>query len=936
MSVEFRDDAEVVNGTAGTSVIVPRPSVGNGDVLIAMIAEVGTGTITAPAGWTLIDTIAAATNVTLAAYRKVAASEGSSWTWTLGSSARNWGWVGAFSGVNTANPVYDSGTDTYTTTETVFAGPIGANHYGGICINATAAVRTASGVATTWTWVPDVSLDTFTERADMSTNAGAGTDIAGAVGTLLNSGTGVADFGIGKVTASQSQSQAAIITVALRPAMVRYNASDLVRPKVEMAFGADPDADPTTWTWTDVSTDLRADPGVTITKGRPDEKGRAAPTTIEFRLKNPTGKYTPENPNSTHWPNVALDTPVRISVPYGYDPPTQRAVGFVDSFELAWDVPNNADTATCLVKASGRLRILSAPNADPIHSALYRALNGPSAFGDAVPAYYWPCEDGSNATQAANVRGIPAMGASGSVAFAAESTLTGSDPLPTLATNAKLSARIPSYAATGAFCVLLVMKIPASPGSTTTLVQITTTGTARTWQLRIQAGAPDNLQIRALNAAGTQLLSDVVPVTESDLYPNWVVYTFGVGQVGADIAYTAQYVAASAGTGMTGTLAGHTHGNITYITTTAAAPLDGAGVGHYVIYTDPAYDRDNDPVSVAFSAMDGNSPETPWARFQRLCTEEGIPQSLESAGTETLKMGPQSSGTLRENLDECEDTDQGFIHDGGRDTKLVFVTRRKKYNATPSLVLDMDTGELVEPFQPVHDDQRLRNASTVTRKSGSSASYAPTTAARTRRDDREISLDSDARLYEIAGWRVRLGTAGGLRYPAITFDLRATPDLAEAWLETTRVGTRIQAVNLPSQHGPVDVDGFLESYTEFIDGDTWTVTLNTSPASPYDVPVVEGTGAAAFRPDTGGSDLTSSLTSTATSFSVDITGTALWTTTDEPFDINIGGEQITVGTVTGSSSPQTFANCTRSVNGVEKSHAAGAVVSLWKPRGLAL
>ena len=66
-------------------------------------------------------------------------------------------------------------------------------------------------------------------------------------------------------------------------------------------------------------------------------------------------------------------------------------------------------------------------------------------------------------------------------------------------------------------------------------------------------------------------------------------------------------------------------------------------------------------------------------------------------------------------------------------------------------------------------------------------------------------------------------------------------------------------------------------------------------------------------------------------------GSPLWTTSagDFPFDINIGGEQITVTNITGASSPQTF-TVTRSVNGVVKAQSSGADVRLFFPMILAV
>jgi len=65
--------------------------------------------------------------------------------------------------------------------------------------------------------------------------------------------------------------------------------------------------------------------------------------------------------------------------------------------------------------------------------------------------------------------------------------------------------------------------------------------------------------------------------------------------------------------------------------------------------------------------------------------------------------------------------------------------------------------------------------------------------------------------------------------------------------------------------------------------------------------------------------------------------TPIWTTSggDFPFDVRIGGEQMTVTTITGSSSPQTF-TVARGINGVVPAQAAGADVRLNQPTILSL
>jgi hypothetical protein len=100
------------------------------------------------------------------------------------------------------------------------------------------------------------------------------------------------------------------------------------------------------------------------------------------------------------------------------------------------------------------------------------------------------------------------------------------------------------------------------------------------------------------------------------------------------------------------------------------------------------------------------------------------------------------------------------------------------------------------------------------------------------------------------------------------------------------------------------------------------------------------TGIAPTRADTDASELAASVDADDTSLSVAVTDGALWVTTatypqEFPFTIRVGGEDLTVTAVSGTSSPQTF-TVTRSANSVVKAHAAGDDLRLAVPAITAL
>jgi len=77
--------------SGATTIVQNKPaSTVDGDFLVAFVNADGFGTITAPAGWTIFPTGGNQNSgsMQVSMYYKVAASEGASWTWSIGSGAK--------------------------------------------------------------------------------------------------------------------------------------------------------------------------------------------------------------------------------------------------------------------------------------------------------------------------------------------------------------------------------------------------------------------------------------------------------------------------------------------------------------------------------------------------------------------------------------------------------------------------------------------------------------------------------------------------------------------------------------------------------------------------------------------------------------------------------------------------------------------------------
>lgn len=69
---------------------------------------------------------------------------------------------------------------------------------------------------------------------------------------------------------------------------------------------------PTGSAWVDITSDVRSDSGIVITHGTPGEGQSASASTANLTLKNLNNQYSPGNPNSSYYPYLNRNTPIRI------------------------------------------------------------------------------------------------------------------------------------------------------------------------------------------------------------------------------------------------------------------------------------------------------------------------------------------------------------------------------------------------------------------------------------------------------------------------------------------------------------------------------------------------------------------------------------------------------------------------------------------------
>lgn len=66
--------------------------------------------------------------------------------------------------------------------------------------------------------------------------------------------------------------------------------------------------------WTNITSYVRRDPGITTIRGRPDEGSTVSPSRCMMALDNRTGRFSPRNPTGVYFGSIGRNTPLRVSI----------------------------------------------------------------------------------------------------------------------------------------------------------------------------------------------------------------------------------------------------------------------------------------------------------------------------------------------------------------------------------------------------------------------------------------------------------------------------------------------------------------------------------------------------------------------------------------------------------------------------------------------
>jgi hypothetical protein len=602
--------------------------------------------------------------------------------------------------------------------------------------------------------------------------------------------------------------------------------------------------------------------------------------------------------------------------------------GYVVSWPLQWDITGNNSWAP--IAAGGILRRLR-QGTNPVETPLKHQLkNYANVTG------YWPMEEGSDAQYlTGTVAGTPFGTLNGAIG-GQETSLAGGSQAPTI-TTAGGSIKVQAVQASGGtgFAGMVLFKLPSLPAAKTRMVRIRTSrGPAVIWDWSI-----DNLGGTTVDAYDDQFnsIGSSVNAAGIDFTAGWVALCLTTDNSGASTAWDWVYhmVGATAYFDQNGTVAGTTLSNILSMEFTGPV---GTAFAHAWL------GRNTLPfVTNAFSLVSsGYVGETAIGRFLRIAGEAGLANAVAgSAGTLSKGMGAQREGSTMAILQSCADADYGVLAERGMG--IEFIPRNSRWNLASGLTLVKASGHIAEVPKPVRDDQRLRNKWTITRQGGSSGTFqndASVARNGTWEDSATLNVTNDADLVNQAAWRVAIGVQSRLRWPQIALNLSRNPSLAFRW-RSRYYGWRFKVTTGLLQVTGNEPDLIMEGFQASLDPDQWVIEMNATDARVWVAGVTDDTGILG-RADHEFCTTTALINSTTLSIPITTAGT--WPKWDNTaglwsggVDFNVGGEQVTVTSITnGAGQAQTLNATVRGVNGYAAIHASGAPVSLWNPAMVAL
>lgn len=614
---------------------------------------------------------------------------------------------------------------------------------------------------------------------------------------------------------------------------------------------------------------------------------------------------------------------------------------------------------TCQITATdmlSRLRNGSKSIDSSVYSNLIRYAD-PAAGTDGTLDLYYPMEDNSSADRPTPTIGRNGAmfdctfstdetfpGSKGGLVFSSDSGWANGDGVPTGTTSN-----------TGVATVLFYFYSPATPAAARGLIFYRFVGGT---SVRVAINVENTVyRLIIVNSSGTELLNVAIGHgTGAEPNDQWIAMRVMLTQNGGNVDYEWGWypIGAPVLYGFSGSYAG-TIGRPSHWSSPSFASKTGWKLAHVAAMRE-ALDWSGADFTDSTNAYVN---EYPSARFKRLCRNHRIPywvigrqHNLSTDPTaEPDRMGAQLPKTVVALLEEAALVAGGYMY-GPRDKFGVVLRLRNSVINRETTLLTYSQQELSESLVPRDDLFFARNEVEATRPSGGSALYTKTTGALNTSEPSDdpqgiglynpgpltFNVELDSQLADFAREAVFFGTWDELRYVQASVQMERsqfTSDLAQtALVRALKLFDPIEITGFGSGNAPWlppdNAELLILGCTEQLRNRGQKLQWNLMPYKPFRVNDLSSRVVSYFLIGPAHSTLNADITGSATSFAVATSAGKLWKTGTVDIDIKIGGEVMNVGTIAGSSSPQTFSNITRNVNNMAttKAHLAGAEVKL--------
>jgi hypothetical protein len=625
-----------------------------------------------------------------------------------------------------------------------------------------------------------------------------------------------------------------------------------------------------------------ADDPITITRGADSQSVKASPGLCELTLYDPdkSGRWSNDVPGAPYYGKLGRNTPIRVSVDGDV-----RFVGEISEWNPDWELGDAKVRVP--IRAAGILRRLT-QGARGLLLPIERSIRATN------PEAYWTLGDAEGATYALPTTGNARLTVSnGTVEFGAFDDLRSGYTTPDTSAGA-LTGVVSGVSAT-AFHWEFFARQDVYDGSVAFRLYAGSSATHAIFRIVLQKSGSDPAELFFGDLAGNTTNFITASTLRSDFLESWNHYAVTAEQNGAsvdvDFYINGELVGSSSDTGTLEApnlvLLGHNIGT----PTSAAHIAVGSGVSF----------------GVSADTLDDYAGETAGRRIERLCLEEGVAFVGVGDLDDTAPMGPQTTETLVENLEAAAVADQGVLFETRTALGLTYRTRVSMYNQVGP-VLDYSAGHIAPPLKSATDVTFAHNDVTVSRPGGSSARSTLTVATdpyhtlTTQPPPNgigtydtgavEANVEADSQLQPLADWLRHLGTWGERRYPSLTVelaapDLAADPDLIDE-ITALDTGDQLRLDGLPAWLPPGQVALHVRGSTEVIGTHTRSITWNLAPGWPWEVWVM----------DTGGSTLVVARDTDDTSLKLATSVGPAWSTSAEPYYLQIAGEAVKVTAMT--------------------------------------